>query len=43
MSSVDGLGKELFFCKSEIKRGKAAPEKDMKTNFETVAGRGVYT
>ena len=25
-------------CKSEIKRGKAAPEQDMKTNFETVAG-----
>ena len=28
-------------CKSEIKRGKAAPEQDMKANFET-AGRGVY-
>ena len=32
-----------FVCKSEIKRGKAAPEQDMKTNFETVVGRGVYT
>ena len=31
-----------FLCRSEIKRGKAA-EQDMKTNFETVVGRGVYT
>ena len=30
-------------CKSEIKRGKAPPEQDMKTNFETAAGREVYT
>ncbi len=32
-----------FVCKSEIKRGKAAPEQDMNTNFETAAGGGVYT
>ena len=32
-----------MLCKSEIKRGKVAPEQDMKTNFETVVGRGVYT
>ena len=30
-------------CKSEDKRGKAAPEQQIKTNFETSAGRGVYT
>ena len=29
--------------KSEDKRGKAAPEQQMNTNFETAAGRGVYT
>ena len=32
-----------FVCKREIKRGKAAPEQDMNTNFETAAGSGVYT
>ena len=32
-----------FVCKSETKRGKAAPEQYMKTNFETAVGRGVYT
>jgi len=32
-----------FLCKSEDKRGKAAPEQQIKTNFETSAGRGVYT
>ena len=36
------LGGNLL-CKSEDKRGKAAPEQIMKTNFETVVGRGVYT
>ena len=30
-------------CKSEDKRGKAAPEQQIKTNFETFVGRGVYT
>ena len=30
-------------CKSEDKRGKAAPEQQIKTNFETSSGRGVYT
>ena len=28
---------------SEDKRGKAAPEQTTKTNFETAAGKGVYT
>ena len=32
-----------FLCKSEDKRGKAAPEQQIKTNFETSVGRGVYT
>ena len=32
-----------FVCKSDIKRGNVAPEQDMKTNFETVVGRGVCT
>ena len=40
--ALTALGGNLL-CKSEIKRGKAAPEQDMKTNFETVAGGGVYT
>jgi hypothetical protein len=39
--ALAALGANLL-CKSEIKRGKAAPEQDMKTNFET-AGKGVYT
>ena len=39
--SVDGLGN--FLCTSEDKRGKAAPDQHVKTNFETVVGRGVYT
>ena len=30
-------------CKSEDKRGKAAPEQTMNTNFETAAGKGVHT
>jgi hypothetical protein len=30
-------------CKSEDKRGTAAPEQRMKTKFETAAGKGVYT
>ena len=30
-------------CRSEDKRGKAAQEPTMKSNFETVVGRGVYT
>ena len=38
---VDGLGGNLL-CKSEDKKGKAAPEQKMKTKFETAAGRGVY-
>ena len=32
-----------FVRNSEIQRGNAAPGQDMKTNFETAAGRGVYT
>ena len=32
-----------LLCKSEDKRGQAAPEQKMQINFETVAGRGVYT
>ena len=36
------LGGNLL-CTSEIQRGKVAPEQDMKTNLEIVAGRGVYT
>ena len=30
-------------CKSEDKKGKAAQEPTMKSNFETVVGRGIYT
>ena len=30
-------------CKSEDKKGKAAQEPTMKSNFKTDAGRGVYT
>ena len=40
--AVNALGGNLL-CTSEINRGKAATEQDMKTNFESVAGRGVYT
>ena len=40
--SVDGLGRNLL-CKSEDEMGKAAPEQQMNTNFETAAGKGVYT
>ena len=32
-----------YLCKSEDKKGKAAQEPTMKSNFETVVGRGVYT
>ena len=32
----------ILLCKSEINRGKAAPEQVMKTNFETAAGKGIY-
>ena len=32
-----------YLCKSEDKKGKAAQEPTMKSNFETAAGRGVYT
>ena len=39
---LTALGMNLL-CKSEYKRGKAAPEPKTNTNFDTVAGRGVYT
>ena len=29
-------------CKSEDKKGKAAQEQRMKSNFNTAAGKGVY-
>ena len=41
-AALTALGGNLL-CKSEDKRGKAAPEQQIKTNFETSVGRGVYT
>ena len=32
-----------YLCKSEDKKGKAAEEPTMKSNFEAAAGSGVYT
>ena len=40
--ALTALGGNLL-CRSEDNKGKAAPEQNMKTNFETVVGRGVYT
>ena len=40
--ALTALGGNLL-CNIEIKRGKVAPEQDMKTKFETAAGKGVYT
>ena len=39
---MTALGGNLL-CEREDKRGKAAPGQQIKTNFETSAGRGVYT
>ena len=30
-------------CKTEDKKGKAAPEPNKKSDFDAAAGRGVYT
>ena len=41
-AALTALGGNLL-CKSENKRGKAAPEQQINTNIETSVGRGVYT
>ena len=40
--SVEGLWRELV-VQERNQEGQGGAEQDVKTNFETVAGRGVYT